>query len=117
MTQTRRDNHSTEFGIWLREQREVDSSLGFVATNLDFIWVNYKTGLWLLLEEKRYKSDMKSYQKQIFELLDCSAKNDKNYRGFYFVQFEKTSPDDGKIWINYKESTKEQLLSLLKFDF
>jgi hypothetical protein len=43
MTRKRYDNHSTEFGLWLREQEELKSSLGFVATNLDFIWSNYKT--------------------------------------------------------------------------
>ena len=115
MTAKRKDNHSTEFGLWLREQSEIDSGLGYLATNLDFIWRNYKTGYWLMIEEKRYRAVMKRWQKDIFRMLHEAAKNDKNYKGFYLIQFEKTSPEDGAIWINNKESSKRELLDLLTF--
>jgi len=59
MTRKRNDSHSTEFGLWLREQNEIDSSLGYLATNIDFMWTNYKTGQWMILEEKRYESKVK----------------------------------------------------------
>lgn len=117
MTQKRRDNHSTEFGLWLRKQGEIDSSLGFIATNVDFVWRNYKTGEWLLLEEKRYGRDCPRWQKEIFAVLHRAARNDPKYRGFYFVKFEKTSPEDGKLWINNRESNRETLLKLLRFEF
>lgn len=115
MTQRRHDNHSTEFGLWLREQNEIDSKLGYITTNLDFVWRNYKTGEWILIEEKRYKKDCAQWQKEIFSILHKASRNDKNYKGFYFVQFEKTSPEDGRIWINYKEATKQELINILKF--
>jgi hypothetical protein len=116
MTSKRRDNHSTEFGLWLREQKDIDSKKGFIASNLDYIWRNYKTGNWMLIEEKRRRVDMKPWQRKIFETLHNAAKSDKNYRGFYFIQFENTSPDDGRMWINYKERTKRDWIALLKFE-
>lgn len=117
MTQQRRDNHSTEFGLWLRQQKDIDSKLGFTATNLDYIWRNYKSGKWMLIEEKRKGKDAPFYQKQMFAVLHKAALNDPNYIGFYFIQFENTSPDDGKIWINGKEATKELLTKLLRFEW
>ncbi len=115
MTQKRRDSHSTEFGLWLREQKEIDSSLGYVATNIDYIWNNYKTGEWIIIEEKRYKGKVKFYQKRIFDKLDKVSINDPKYKGFYILCFENTSPDDGDIYINDRLSTKETLINLLQF--
>jgi hypothetical protein len=115
MTSKRRDNHSTEFGLWLREQKEIDSQLGFTATNIDYVWRNYKTGEWMLIEEKRYQTECKGWQQQIFKILDKAAKNDPLYHGFFLIQFECTNPDDGKIWIDHKPATKEELLKLLQF--
>ena len=54
MTQKRRDGNSTEFGLWLREQPEIDSKYGYVTTNIDFFWCNYKSNEWMLIEEKRF---------------------------------------------------------------
>lgn len=115
MTRKRNDNHSTEFGLWLREQKDIDSKKGFLASNLDFIWANWKNNKWLLIEEKRYMSKMKRWQREIFVTLHKAALNDPNYQGFYFIQFEKTSPDDGRIYINNNLRTKGELLDLLLF--
>jgi hypothetical protein len=116
MTQARRDNHSTEFGIWLREQPEIDSKLGYVATNIDYVWRNYKTGKWMLIEEKRYNSKPKYYQVQLFNLLNWCAKHHPKFMGFYLLIFEKTSPDDGSIYLNDKSITKHELLEFLKME-
>lgn len=117
MTQERRDNHSTEFGNWLRSQPKIDSALGYVATNIDYIWTNYKSGKWMIIEEKRYCSEVKFYQKNIFKLLDLVSQNDANYKGLFVLVFEKTSPDDGKIWLDGKEISKSDLIKFLQFDF
>ena len=114
MTQQRRDSHSTEFGIWLRQQEGIDSKLGYTATNIDFLWTNYKTGEWMLIEEKRYKQEPKFPQTKMFELLHNSIKDDK-YRGFYYLVFENTSPDDGRMWLDTKEITKQELIDFLQF--
>lgn len=115
MTRQRDDSHSTEFGLWLRNQSEIDSGLGFVTTNLDYIWANYKTGDWMLIEEKRHGSLLHLYQKQLFNKLDKLCQHDKLYHGFHTLVFQNTSPDDGAIWLDNKVVTKEQLLEFLQF--
>ena len=115
MTKKRIDSHSTEFGLWLREQPEIDSALGYIATNIDFMWRNYKSKLWMLIEEKRYMSKVKRWQMQMFKLIDMFCSADKNYRGFHVLTFENSSPDDGKIYLDGPEITKQELLNFLRF--
>lgn len=116
MTAQRQDSHSTEFGLWLRQQPEIDSKDGYVATNVDYLWANYRTKTWMLIEEKRHNSHPKLWQKQLFELIDWCAKKHPRYKGFHIIQFENTSPDDGKITLDEKEVTKEQLVKFLRFE-
>lgn len=116
MTRKRNDSHSTEFGLWLREQPEIDSSLGYVATNIDYVWHNYKTGEWMLIEEKRYMAEPSYAQRQVFRVVN-KAIRDSKYKGFYLIQFENTTPDDGRIFLDRKEISKEQLISFLQFRF
>ena len=115
MTQKRRDSHSTEFGLWLREQPEIDSKLGYIATNIDFMWRNYKSKLWMLIEEKRYMNQVKRWQMQMFKLIDFFCSADKNYRGFHVLKFENSNPDDGKIYLDGNEITRQELLDFLRF--
>jgi len=116
VTKKRYDNNSTQFGLWLREQACIDSHLGFVATNLDYIWCNYKTGQWMILEEKRYGASVKFYQKRIFDKIDKLCSSDSLYRGFHTIVFENTNPADGKIFIDNKEVNTVQLLHFLRFE-
>lgn len=117
MTTTRKrfDQHSTEFGLWLRNQQEIDSSLGFIATNLDYIWHNYKTGDWMLLEEKRHGGNIKLWQNQLFNKLDRLCKVDSHYKGFHKIVFENTSPEDGEIRLDGDVITKSELLEFLQY--
>jgi len=124
MTTKRYDNHSTEFGLWLRGQlpeqqkavNSIDSGRGFVATNIDYLWRNYKTGKWMLLEEKRYNSYPKRWQKELMGLLHKCSLSDPNYCGIYLLQFSNTNPDDGDIMINGVPATADELLELLRFE-
>lgn len=113
MTRQRNDNHSTEFGLWLRKQSEIDSNLGFTATNIDYVWRNYKTNKWMYLEEKRFGRELTFTQKQTFAMLDNAARNDPHYCGFHTLVFEYTSPDDGKIWMDGMEINKQKLITFL----
>jgi hypothetical protein len=120
MTQARRDNHSTEFGLWLRNQGEIDSGRGFTASNVDYVWQNYKTGEWMLIEEKRFKRWPQFPQTKLFEILHAAIK-DSLYRGFHYLVFENTSPNNGRIFLksNFtktRELTAAQLLDFLRFD-
>ena len=115
MTQQRRDDKSTEFGLWLRQQKEIDSKLGFVASNIDYFWSNYKSGLWMLLEEKRYGRMLAYYQIQIYRTLDYSGWRHKLYKGFHILVFENTSPDDGGIWLDGRCISSADLIEFLQF--
>ena len=115
MTKQRNDSHSTEFGIWLRQQKEIDSKLGYLATNIDYFWTNYNNGLWMFIEEKRYGKKPRLWQHEIFSYLHEICKVDNNYRGFHLIVFENTSPEDGKIYLDNKEITKDELLNFLQF--
>lgn len=115
MTRQRFDAHSTEFGLWLRKIPEISSELGYIATNIDFFWKNYKTGYFMLIEEKRYMSDVRYFQHKIFEQLHQAFKCNNQYKGFHLIQFENTNPEDGKTYINRKEVTTKQLIDFLSF--
>lgn len=122
MTRKRLDTHSTEFGLWIREQKELDSYRGFRNYNLDMIWwlkngFNKEPERWMLIEEKRYMAECKGDQSLTFKWLHeklCEL-NDATYCGFHVLQFEKTNPDDGKIYLNGKEITKTELIDFLSF--
>lgn len=120
MTRKRGDSHSTEFGLWLREQPEIDSRLGYVATNVDYVWENYKTHQWFLLEEKRYGCTLQFSQAQQFVHID-KAITDENYLGFYVLIFENTTPDDGRMWLyglnrrmERREISRDELVAFLR---
>jgi len=123
MTRQRNDNHSTEFGLWLRGQEKLDSKkCGYVTTNIDYLWRNYNNKKWMLIEEKRHNYKCIFPQTELFDLLDKSIKN-QYYKGFFIIVFEKTNPDDGKMYLGKGsegkqiEITKEQLFKFLKFEW
>jgi hypothetical protein len=115
VTRPRYDEHSTEFGLWLREQKELDSKEeGFRATNLDYIWNNYKTGLWMLLEEKRHGGAVKFPQSAMFQLIDKACHGAEGYCGLHIIRFENTSPEDGRIYLDGVEVSRRRLLDFLR---
>jgi hypothetical protein len=118
MTRQRHDKHGTEFGLWLRKQDELDSKHGYVATNLDYIWENYKTGDWMLIEEKRHMAKMTFSQRRQLERVHKALMHSRlrgQYRGIHLLQFENTSPDDGKIFWDNKQIDKSELINILRF--
>jgi hypothetical protein len=132
LTRQRNDNHSTEFALWLRGQlfnqnideiKCIDSAQGFINTNIDYLWENYNTGDWMLIEEKRFMSQCRFSQAEQFknfsQKLRNAVKKDydgfSKYHGFHLIQFENTSPDDGKIYLDHKEISKLELIDFLQF--
>ena len=114
MTRPRNDANGTEFGDWTRRQAEIDSGLGWVATNIDYVWHNYKTGAWMLLEEKRHGAQPKRWQLECFALVDAQARRDPKYHGLHVIVFQHTSPEDGLIWRDKKPISKAGLLAFLR---
>lgn len=116
MTTKEKYSSKTQFSSWLRRQKDLDSQDGFIATDLDYIWMNYKNDKWMFIEEKRgVSSTATRAQRQIFLKLHQLAKADKNYQGFHELCFENTCPEDGKIYLNSVEIDKEQLIEFLQF--
>ena len=115
MTQKRRDNASTEFGLWLRYQNEIDSKLGFVTSNIDYVWRNYKTKEYMLIEEKRFGWFPRFYQIKTYGLIDEPHRGKNNYRGFHILIFEMTNPEDGRVWLDGKIISRDQLIQWLCF--
>ena len=123
LTTQRIDKHSTEYGLWTRGQLPgqktkvsvLDSSVGFVASNIDFVWRNYKTNEWMLIEEKRYGCQPKPFQYVIYKILDSFSKEDIFYKGFHLLIFEKTNPEDGKMTLNHEPISPNQLVKFLQF--
>lgn len=113
---------SIEFGLWLRKQKEIDSTNRynyggyFTGTNIDYFWRDYKTKDFMFIEEKRYKSKVTYAQRESFVFLDNVLQCHPKYHGFHILQFENTSPEDGKIFLDHKEITKEELIKFLRFE-
>jgi hypothetical protein len=117
MTKERDFSGSTKFSKWLRDQKELDSNDGFITTDLDYIWSNYKTKQFMLIEEKCQMQEIRYPQSSILKRLHLLCKADKKYLGFYQIKFQLEYPEDGgDIWLNKIKITKEQLIKFLKFD-
>jgi hypothetical protein len=115
MTQQCRDGTGTQFSRWLRRKHELDSGLGYVATNLDYIWCNYKHGKYMLIEEKRFMTELRTYQEEMFRKLDNSLLTDTKYKGFHLIQFENTSPVDGTVLVDDVKLDNETFIDFLRF--
>ncbi len=116
MTRKRNDNHGTEFSLWLRERPEIDSSLGYIATNIDYMWRNYKTGQWMLIEEKRHGAKVRPWQQHMFDILTWCGQQHPRFCGFHVIVFENTGPEDGAIFLDGNAISKEELVSFLMFE-
>ena len=69
----------------------------------------------MLIEEKRYGSDVTYSQKEMLKTLHRSCLGTDKYHGVHLIVFENTSPEDGLIWLNRKPITKAELLCFLSF--
>ena len=82
-------NRDLTFSGWVRKNLP-DSSKGLMISDLDFILQNYKTKTLMLLEVKTRNSDLKTWQKKLFENLNkWTAKgidDGWNYLGFHIIK-------------------------------
>jgi hypothetical protein len=86
-----------------------------VATNIDYVWQNYKTGNWMIIEEKRYGHKPRRYQEEILGLLNRCCKHDLKFHGVHVLVFERTNPDDGNMSWDGRQITRSELLEILRF--
>jgi len=107
---------ATEFSDWLREQPIIDSiNFGYVTTNIDYMWRNYNTNQWMLIEEKRRIAIVPQWQRDMLKILNTACKTDNNYHGIHLIQFENKNPDDGRIYLDKEEITRDELIDFLQF--
>lgn len=120
-------NSMTPFSDWLRKQSGPLSSKFFDSENLDYIWLNYRQGWMITIEEKRYgatpteaQTDTHNIIRQMLEYASSHpvdtwrGRRPIEYRGHYVLSFENTSPDDSKwIRINGKMETRVELATNL----
>jgi hypothetical protein len=116
MTTQRRDGKSpSEFSDWFRNQDEIDSGLGFLNTNIDYAWKDKHSKKWMYLEEKRFNTWPRTWQLDFFREID-EATRSSNYKGFHLIRFERTSPDDGMLYVDDEVADREWLIAFLRFE-
>jgi hypothetical protein len=139
MTKPRNDTEvqkDSPFSAWVRNHPELDSrNYGYDFEDLDCIWHQYVDGKMMLLEMKQYMTLPSYAQVDTHSIINQCVKfacshpdfylNRKNksrptkiqYFGYYVVKFERTNPEDGCIYINGIEVTKEEFLRFLQFEY
>lgn len=119
MTQQRivKDGKDSDFSAWLRLQPEIDSKKeGYITTDIDYLWRNYKTGEWMILEEKTHGATVPRWQGEFLQLIDKLGAYDKFYQGVYLVRFENTSPDNGRVIVNKNLLSRDEFIKFLRFE-
>ena len=103
----------------------------FYITDIDNC-IRSKSGDFIIIELKRYSQPMSTSQKITYNLLnkvleDANGKSypiningfntttTLSYKGFYLIQFERTSFEDGKVYVNGVESSEMEVINLLSF--
>ncbi len=114
MTLERKDGMGTAFGLWFRKQPEIDSSKGYNNSDADYFWEDFHNGDWMIIEEKTFKASMSFAQNKIFKKVHNSICSPQ-YKGFHLLIFEKTDPEDGRMWLDGKEINVCALIKFLQF--
>lgn len=118
----------TPFSDWVRALPAPLDSKSVSVQNLDYIWFHYKAGWFIAIEEKRFGGESQYAQRQthsvVSQMLTLASPAQVNiskferkrieYRGYYLIVFEKTTPDDSAwVKINGQVATRIDLLHLL----
>ena len=99
---------ANNFSRWIREQPDLDSSLGYRNYDLDSVLWHFRTNCWVLLEVKTNNtclSQVPPHQLRTLETLDRAMRtystvtHDIVYKGCFLVTLRHTSPHDGNVKI------------------
>ncbi len=111
--------------------RNLPSCKNYWISDVDAI-LRDRRGNIAIVEIKRYQSSITTSQSITYQILDYALKSINKtlvpvsihggamqipvkYKGFYLVQFEKTSFEDGKVFLNYRESSEKEIIELFSF--
>jgi hypothetical protein len=113
---------SLTFSKWCRNKLP-NSTTGFSITDLDFILFNWKSKRFMIVETKCRMANVSFNQREIFSSIHKWIKSgiqsdstEWDYRGFNLVQFENTSFDDGKCFLNKIEISERKLIEFLSME-
>lgn len=126
---------STPFTNWIREQKGLESGVkvGYVGTDVDLVWYNYRIAMIMLLEEKQHMGVVSESQEATEHVLHQALSFAFNhpdfilrslrkpvpsritYCGYHLIQFENTGPNDGAVHIDNAQVTKDELVRFLQF--
>lgn len=105
------------FSRWVR-QNLPDSSTGFSATDLDFIFWNWSPGRerMMIVEVKTRGASLSTGQKLHMRRMDewmragVAQDSDWHYIGMFVITFEGTDFTDGRVWIqNIQSDTQHEV--------
>ena len=108
--------HDLYFSNWIRKKLP-DSYTGYRCYDIDFVLWNKNEKKIMLLELKSYNTDTKPDQhlilKNLHKWIGAGIEKDWKYLGLHLIQFEKFNFENGKVYLNRKEITEEELISFL----
>jgi hypothetical protein len=134
-TRTRGFGEDTPLNGWIRNHPELDSSLGFVASDVDLTWYNHKLELIMITEHKEHMGLIRPSQEATLSVLDqglarglsdpklilvsrrLHIPEHVHYCGFHTIVCQNTNPDDGDIYVDGVQVTQEQFLHFLRFEW
>jgi hypothetical protein len=135
MTIPRRNGEDSPLNAWIRKQSGLDSSDGYVGTDVDMVWYNYKRAFIMLLEQKEYLAEVKPSQEATLSVIDqgllYSLGNSGlillpkrlripdmvHYCGCHLVVCQHTNPEDGDLYVDGVQISIEQFLRFLRFEW
>ena len=105
------------FSEWVRENLP-NSDTGWVTSDIDWYMFNYKTKKCCIVETKTRNANLTYTQEQMYSNIskwigEGSKKDGWNFIGFFLVKFENTFFDDGKVYLNGKESSEVEIKQIL----
>ena len=105
------------FSRWVRCNLP-NSDTGWVTSDIDWYMFNYKTRKCCIVETKTRNANLTYTQEQMYsnisKWIGGGAKKDGwHFIGFFLIQFENTFFNDGKVYINGKESSEEEIKHIL----
>ena len=116
---TRKENSGVRdltFNNWIREKLP-DSATGFMVSDIDFFMYNWKTKRCMFIESKSHNSTMREWQIRMYSMLTSWVKKgidgEWTFYGYHVVTFENTSFNNGKVSLDGKEVTENELTDFL----
>jgi hypothetical protein len=116
--QEQTNKRSLIFSGWIREKLP-NSSTGFCVTNQDWVLWNWKERKLMFLEEKTHEGELANWFKRLIKdvlhpaITNYAKQNEIDYKGYHLIQFENEGPNDGKILLDYREVTEQELIDFL----